>query len=98
MSDMEDRLEKYIQAIEHALAKGSVHEAELVEQEAQLKEALESRDVIGQAKGILMEREGLDDAKAFQMLTTISQRLNIKVRQVSVLLIQQTEDDQSDRG
>ena len=95
---MEDRLEKYIQAIERALAAGSVHEAELVEQEAQLKEALQSRDVIGQAKGILMEREGLDDAKAFQMLTTISQRLNIKVRQVSVLLIQQTEDDQSDGG
>jgi AmiR/NasT family two-component response regulator len=54
--------------------------------------------VIGQAKGILMERESLDDAEAFQMLTTISQRLNIKLRQVSVLLIQQTEDDQSDGG
>lgn len=85
---MEDRLEKYIQAIEGALVKGTAHEV-------QLEEALQSRDVIGQAKGILMEREGLDDVEAFQMLTTISQRLNIKLREVSVLLVQQTGDDQS---
>ena len=88
---MEDRLEKYIQAIEGALVKGTAHEI-------QLEEALQSRDVIGQAKGILMEREGLDDAKAFQMLATISQRLNIKLREVSLLLIQQTADDQSGDG
>ena len=85
---MEDRLEKYIQAIEGALVKGTAHEV-------QLEEALQSRDVIGQAKGILMEREGLDEVEAFQMLTTISQRLNIKLREVSVLLVQQTADDQS---
>ena len=85
---MEDRLEKYIQAIEGALVKGTAHEV-------QLEEALQSRDVIGQAKGILMEREGLDDVEAFQMLTTISQRLNIKLREVSMLLVQQTADDQS---
>ena len=92
---MQDRLEKYIQAIEGALAKGAVHEAELVENEAQLQEALQSRDVIGQAKGILMEREDVNEVEAFQMLKTISQRLNIKIRAVSVLLIQQTADDQS---
>ena len=34
----------------------------------QLKSALSTRDRIGQAKGIIMERYGVDDLKAFEML------------------------------
>jgi AmiR/NasT family two-component response regulator len=48
-----------------------------------LRVALESRDLIGQAKGILMEREGIDDATAFEMLKTISQHANVKLRDVA---------------
>lgn len=40
----------------------------------QLKDALRSRDLIGQAKGVLMARENLDEAAAFTMLVAISQR------------------------
>ncbi|MGD9990253.1 ANTAR domain-containing protein [Pseudonocardia sp.] len=50
---------------------------------AQLKEALASRDVIGQAKGILMERRGIDAAEAFDVLRSASQSLNVKLAQVA---------------
>lgn len=49
----------------------------------QLNEALESRDLIGQAKGILMEREGVSDAEAFGMLRKTSQHSNVKLRLVA---------------
>ncbi|MFN2388621.1 MAG: ANTAR domain-containing protein [Actinomycetota bacterium] len=54
----------------------------------QLTEALRSRDLIGQAKGILMEREHASDDEAFAMLVTISQNANIKVREVAERLVQ----------
>jgi transcriptional regulator with GAF, ATPase, and Fis domain len=49
----------------------------------QMEEALQSRDLIGQAKGILMVREGVSAEKAFDMLRRASQRLNIKLRDVA---------------
>lgn len=55
-----------------------------------LNEAIRTRDMIGQAKGILMERENLSDEDAFNMLRTISQERNIKLREVARLLIEET--------
>ena len=49
----------------------------------QLREALESRDVIGQAKGILMEREKVTADEAFEMLRRASQRVNRKLRDLA---------------
>ena len=49
----------------------------------QLTEALQSRDVIGQAKGILMERRGADADEAFDILRRASQDLNIKIRDIA---------------
>lgn len=46
---------------------------------AQLREALSSRDVIGQAKGILMERRGISAEQAFDILRRSSQDLNVKL-------------------
>jgi len=53
---------------------------------AQLKEALRSRDVIGQAKGVLMERRGIDEAEAFEVLRAASQSLNMKLARVASTL------------
>lgn len=58
----------------------------------QLQDAIGSRDVIGQAKGILMAREQVDAEGAFEMLRTVSQRSNRKLREVAQLVI----DDQID--
>lgn len=48
-----------------------------------LKEALATRDLIGQAKGILMERYKLTDQQAFVFLTRISSHTNTKLRSVA---------------
>jgi len=45
----------------------------------QLQEALASRDLIGQAKGILMERHKISSSAAFALLTRASQALNTKL-------------------
>jgi GAF domain-containing protein len=48
-----------------------------------LQIALESRAVIDQAKGILMERYKITADQAFQALAAVSQRTNTKVREVA---------------
>jgi hypothetical protein len=55
--------------------------------ERQFRAALATRDVIGQAKGIVMERFGVDAARAFGMLTAISQDTNTPVRDLAVRLV-----------
>ena len=52
-------------------------------EEQQLKAALLSRDRIGQAKGIIMERFGVDDVRAFEMLRQLSQEQNVKLIDVA---------------
>jgi GAF domain-containing protein len=51
--------------------------------EANLRTALESRDIIGQAKGILMERLKLNADQAFQVLVAVSQHQHRKLRDVA---------------
>lgn len=48
-----------------------------------LRAALESRELIGQAKGILMEREKCSADEAFGILRGVSQRTNRKLRDVA---------------
>ena len=51
-----------------------------------LEEALLSRDVIGQAKGILMERLHLTSDQAFEELRSASQHQNRKLRDIAAFL------------
>ena len=53
--------------------------AQLRVEVAHLLKAVESRDVIGQAKGILMERQKITATEAFDALRLASQQSNIKV-------------------
>lgn len=55
--------------------------------EANLKRAIDSRDVIGMAKGILMNRQGVDPAAAFDILRNVSQKLNVKLAEVAETLV-----------
>ena len=57
------------------------------ERERQFRGALATRDIIGQAKGMLMERFGVDSARAFAMLKQLSQETNTPVRQVAARLV-----------
>ncbi|MFD9000754.1 GAF and ANTAR domain-containing protein [Streptomyces sp. NPDC059582] len=49
----------------------------------QLTEAMRTRDLIGQATGILMERLNIDAAQAFDSLVRASQRENTKLRDLA---------------
>lgn len=53
------------------------------EAETQFESALASRDVIGQAKGIVMERFTIDGGAAFQLLVRLSQDTNVKLIDVA---------------
>jgi transcriptional regulator with GAF, ATPase, and Fis domain len=50
---------------------------------AHLHAALDSRTVIGQATGMVMERFGLDASSAFGVLRRLSQEQNIKLRDIA---------------
>ena len=55
---------------------------------ADLNAALDSRTLIGQATGVLMERYGIDPTKAFALLSRVSSNSNTKVRDLARELIE----------
>ena len=55
----------------------------------ELNEALKTREIIGQAKGVLMAREGISDQEAFAMLKAVSQHSNVKLSQIAERLVQE---------
>ena len=61
-------------------------------EKAQLVQAISSRDVIGQAKGILMERRGISADRAFTLLREASQSLNLKLVRVAETLVTRRAD------
>ncbi|MEU5727285.1 GAF and ANTAR domain-containing protein [Micromonospora sp. NPDC047738] len=64
---------------------------EVGRREAALHRGLSTRDVIGQAKGILMERQRLSAGDAFDLLRRTSQRLNRKLADVAQQLAETGE-------
>jgi transcriptional regulator with GAF, ATPase, and Fis domain len=73
-----------------ALAGAQIHEHDL-DTITGLTEALVARDVIGQAKGILMAGRGIDADDAFALLSRTSQNQNVKVRVVAEQVAQTGE-------
>ena len=53
----------------------------------QFYSALASRDRIGQAEGIVMERFSIDAVQAFEMLKTLSQETNTPIRDLAEQVI-----------
>jgi len=75
-------LELYTTAAEAALHSARRY-LKARESTGQLREALESRAVIDQAKGILMALRGISAEDAFAVLVKESQRENVKLRDVA---------------
>ena len=65
------------------------------ERERRLAEAIQTRDLIGQAKGILMERHSISAEQAFTVLIEASQGANIKLRDVAEYLVDHREQKTS---
>ncbi len=58
---------------------------------ADLNDAIRTRTTIGQAVGIIMERYGLSDERAFAFLTRLSQHGNVKLRHVAAEIVADVE-------
>ena len=61
----------------------------------QFKRALASRDVIGQAKGMIMERYGVDAVQAFDLLRRLSQDSNVPLVQIANELVAKVQSPES---
>ncbi|QIK76637.1 GAF and ANTAR domain-containing protein [Nocardioides piscis] len=60
-----------------------------------LQQAVQTRQVIGQAVGVVMHKYAMDDARAFAFLTRLSSNSNTKLRIVAERLLEETSDDRS---
>jgi GAF domain-containing protein len=58
--------------------------------EAQFKRALASRDTIGQAKGMIMERYSVDAVQAFDVLRKLSQDSNVPLAKIAAELVEKS--------
>lgn len=59
-----------------------------IQEKQQLRAALGSRDIIGQAKGMIMERYRLDADEAFALLARLSQDTNTKLVEVATQIVE----------
>jgi len=65
------------------------------QQQAKLRRRVATRQLIGQAQGILMERHKLTDDQAFAVLIQASQHSNTKLRDVAAQLVHSGLDPQA---
>ncbi len=88
-----------ILAAHASMAAGAARERGALQDLAEnLDKALLSRDVIGQAKGILMERLKISPEDAFDVLRRSSQRLNKKLHAIALNLAETGELETSGRS
>ncbi|CCB74698.1 MULTISPECIES: ANTAR domain-containing protein [Streptomycetaceae] len=64
----------------------------------QLTEAMHTRDVIGQATGVLMAKLDLDAREAFRRLVRASQQENVKVRDIAFRVVETIGGGNGERG
>jgi ANTAR domain-containing protein len=84
LSSDADRDRALLLATHAALAVSATEAVRLAElRETQLRQAIDSRDIIGQAKGILMHRRGISADEAYDLLRRTSQDLNIKLAELA---------------
>jgi len=73
--------------VAHLLARHAAIAVSRVQNEDNLWRAVDSRKIIGQAQGILMERYALDADQAFEVLRRYSQHGNMKLRNVAEMVV-----------
>jgi GAF domain-containing protein len=74
--------------VAHLLARHAAIALDRASDSENFSRALDSRKLIGQAQGILMERFDLDDAHAFEVLRRYSQDNNIKLRDLAQIVVE----------
>ncbi|QWZ10048.1 GAF and ANTAR domain-containing protein [Nocardioides panacis] len=71
----------------HVLARHAAIALSRVQDSENFSRAIDSRKLIGQAQGILMERYALDQDRAFEVLRRYSQDSNVKLRDVAQMIV-----------
>ena len=74
--------------VAHVLARHAAVAVAATREQTQLWEAIDARQLIGQATGILMERFAMDQDRAFAVLRRYSQDRNVKLRDVAARLVE----------
>jgi GAF domain-containing protein len=64
---------------------------------ARLGDAMKTRSVIEQAKGMLMAAQHCDENEAFEMLVRASQRENVKLREIAARIVKAATDQPAGR-
>jgi GAF domain-containing protein len=96
LSLFSDRPEAFDESSEIAAELFATHAAMAlggIRREQQLNLAIRHRDVIGQAKGVLMAQHGLDEETAFATLVKYSQQTHVKLYDVAVKLLESLGPD-----
>jgi AmiR/NasT family two-component response regulator len=68
-----------------------------IRREHQFDEAVRSRDIIGQAKGVLMAQHNLDEDTAFATLVRFSQQHHVKLYDVACQLLDSLHSGSTDK-
>jgi GAF domain-containing protein len=76
------------QSVAQVLARHAAIALANVEEQSGLLRALDSRKLLGMAEGILMERFGLNDDQAFDVLRRYSQNKNLKLREIAAIVVE----------
>ena len=63
-----------------------------------LRAALATRKVIGEAIGVVIERNDLDEERAFEFLIRVSQGSNVKLRDVAAQIVEMAVEESSASG
>ncbi len=82
----------FIFAAHAALALADSRALSRVRETERIRRSLAAQEIIGRAKGILMERERISNEAAFDILREISQRSNVKLRQVAKRIVDAAEE------
>jgi GAF domain-containing protein len=92
-----DAFDDHDQAVGAVFAAHAAVAMQAARREEDLERMAATRDIIGQAKGMLMAREGVDEEQAFEMLRRASQRLNVKLRDVAQRMVHGESSEGFDR-
>ncbi|HVM06797.1 MAG TPA: GAF and ANTAR domain-containing protein [Acidimicrobiales bacterium] len=79
-------------AILAAHASVALRAAETKESLARLREVMEARELIGQARGILMGRQGISSQAAMEILCRGADRLKLELREMARRVVEGEED------
>ena len=87
-SQTPDKFDADDQAVAHVLARHAAVAIAAARKEENLWQAVDARQLVGQAQGILIERFGIDPERAFQVLIRHSQNSNRKLHDIARALIE----------